>query len=96
MPHGTGRKPGVEGVQETVISSMYDTITKLTQIIWMSHLLTLLDSNGNIRSGQVKEDVIEVLHLHYFEYKKQVRPNEYGQTERDSEKEGLRRHLRTR
>jgi hypothetical protein len=34
-----------------------------------------MDSNGDIRSGQVKEDVIEVLLLHYFEYKKKLRPN---------------------
>ncbi len=47
--------------QETVISSMYDTITKLTHNFWLSHLRTLLDSNGHVHSGQVKEDVIEVL-----------------------------------
>ena len=55
----------------------------------MPHLHTFLDSNGHIRSGQVKEDVIEALLLHYFEYKKKLRPNKYGQTERDSEKEGV-------
>ena len=75
--------------QETVISSMYDTITKFAHNVWLSHLCTILESNGHIHSGQVKEDVIEVLHLHYFEYKKHVRPNKYGQTERDSEKEGV-------
>jgi hypothetical protein len=74
--------------QETLISSMYDTITKLDLNVWMTHLRTLLDSNGHIHSGQVKEDVFETLHLHYFEYKKNLRPNKYGQTERDSEKEG--------
>jgi hypothetical protein len=47
--------------QEKEISSMYDTITKFTHNVWLSHLRTLLDSSGHIHSGQVKEDVIEVL-----------------------------------
>jgi hypothetical protein len=75
--------------QETVISSMHDTITKFSRNVWLSHLCTLLDSNGHIRSGQVEEDVIEALRLYYFEYKKKLRPNKYGQIERDSEKEGV-------
>jgi hypothetical protein len=75
--------------QETAISSMHDTITKFANNVWLTHLSTLLDSNGHIRSGQVEEDVFEALRLHYFEYKKKLRPNKYGQTERDSEKEGV-------
>jgi hypothetical protein len=47
--------------QETVISFMHDTITKLARNVWLT----------------------------YFEYKKKLRPNKYGQTERDSEKEGV-------
>ena len=39
--------------------------------------------HGHIRSGQVKENVIEVLRLHYFEYKKKLRPDKTGRTERD-------------
>jgi hypothetical protein len=64
--------------QETVISSMYDTITNLAHNVWLPHLHTLLDSNDHIHSGQVKEDVIETLHQHYFEYKKMLRHNMYG------------------
>jgi hypothetical protein len=52
--------------QDTVISQMFDHITKLTRNVWLTHLRTLLDSNGHIRSGQVKEDVIEDLRLYYF------------------------------
>ncbi len=47
--------------QEKVISSMYDTITKIVHNVCLTHLCTLLDSNGHIRSGQVKEDVIQAL-----------------------------------
>jgi hypothetical protein len=49
---------------------MYDTITKFDHHVYLTHRYTLLNSNGHIHSGQVKEDVIESLHLHYFEYKK--------------------------
>jgi hypothetical protein len=43
--------------QETVISSMYDTITKLPLNFCLCHLRTILDSNDPIHSGQVEEDV---------------------------------------
>jgi hypothetical protein len=51
--------------QETAISSIHDTITKLTRNVWLTHLHTFLDSNGHIHSDQVEEDVIEALRLHY-------------------------------
>ena len=54
----------------TAISGMADAIMKLARNVFLPHLRTLLDSNGHIRSGQVKENVIEALRLHYFEYKK--------------------------
>ena len=56
--------------QETCISIMFDTITRSDRNVCLPHLHTFLDSNGHIRSGQVKEDDIEALRLHYFEYKK--------------------------
>ena len=72
-----------------MISQMFDHITKLTRNIWLTHLRTFLDSNDHIRSGQVKEDVIEALRLYYFDYKAQRRPGKNGQTELDRAKEGL-------
>jgi hypothetical protein len=68
---------------------MFDHITKLTRNVWLPHLRTLLDSNGHIRSGQVKEDVIEALRLYYFDYKTKRHPGRTGRTELDREKEGL-------
>ena len=38
----------------------------------MHNLHTFLDSKGHIHSGQVKEDIIEALRLHYFEYNKKA------------------------
>ena len=75
--------------QDTAISAMFDHITKLARNIWLPHLRTLLDSNGHIRSGQVKEDVIEALRLYYFDHKAKRRPSKTGQTELDREQEGV-------
>ena len=67
-----------ENTQVTCISIMFDTITRLTQNVWLPHLHMLMNSTDHIHSDQVKEDVIETLLLHYFEYKKKLRPDKIG------------------
>ena len=62
---------------------MSDTITRFVRNVCLPHLRTILDSNRHIRSDQVKEDVIEGLHLHYFEYKRTLHPGKTGKSEHD-------------
>lgn len=62
-----------EDTGETGISAQYTLITKLARNVWLPKLRKLLDPQGGIRTGQVKEDVIEALRLQYFEYKQEAK-----------------------
>jgi hypothetical protein len=61
-----------EDTLDTAISAQYTTITKLARNVWLPNLRKLLDPQGGIRTGQVKEDVIEALRLQYFQYKQEL------------------------
>jgi hypothetical protein len=57
----------------TPISTVVEKIIRLTRNVFLPKLRKLLDSNGNIRSGQQKEDVREAIRLFYFAYVKMPR-----------------------
>ena len=68
---------------------MFDTITRFVRNVWLTHLHTLLDSNGHIRSGQVKEDLVEGLRRRSYALESMEKLNATGKS-RVSRKRSLK------